>query len=67
MFCQTIALGLIGMLDGQQTDVKPQADSLHKTIETSITKYQGLTLTVGPIKRDSASLRYGKRAVAYAA
>jgi len=55
------------MLDGQQTDVQPQADSLHKTIETSIKKYEGLTLTVGPIKRDSTSLRYGKRAVAIAA
>jgi len=51
------------MVEGQTTDVEAQTKSLSGTIKVSIDAYDGLSLS----KRDVTSLRYAKRAVAYAA
>ena len=40
----TIAFGLIDMLEGQVTDVQSQANNLHQTIEISISSYDGLSV-----------------------
>jgi hypothetical protein len=59
---QTIAFGLIDLVESRASDLQSQAQSLSGTITIAINSYEGLTQSV-----KKRSLRFARREIAAAA